>query len=112
MTELSQQRCIPCEGGVKPLSPEQAEEKLKQLGENWKLVDDGKAIEATFRFKGFMRTVLFVNSVAWIAQTQDHHPNIAFDYNTATIRYWTHNIGGLSDNDFICAAKIDALLAG
>ena len=111
MTDLSQQRCIPCEGGVKPLSADEATEKLKQLGDNWELVDDGKAIRATFKFKGFMRTVMFVNSVAWIAQTQDHHPDVAFDYNTATVKYWTHAIDGLSDNDFICAAKVDALLA-
>lgn len=110
MSDLSQRKCLPCEGGVRPLSPDEARQRLSQIDSRWELINDGKAIRATFQFKGFMRTVMFVNAVAWIAQSQDHHPDISFGYNTVTITYWTHAIDGLSDNDFICAAKIDALL--
>jgi pterin-4-alpha-carbinolamine dehydratase (EC 4.2.1.96) len=70
---------------------------------------EGAAITRTFHFKNYYRTVAFVNAVAWIAHSENHHPDIAFGYKTCTIRYTTHAIGGLSENDFICAAKINAL---
>ena len=108
--KLSDRRCVPCEGGVKPLDRATAEKMLKQLGGQWKLSADGKQISGTFEFKNYYRTTAFVNAVAWIAHNEDHHPDIAFGYKTATITYWTHAIGGLSENDFICGAKVDALL--
>jgi 4a-hydroxytetrahydrobiopterin dehydratase len=110
MTELAQKRCVPCEGGVKPLDRAMSEKLQKQLGSQWKLTADGKQIQGTFEFKNYYRTTAFVNAVAWIAHGEDHHPDIAFGYKSATITYWTHAIGGLSENDFICAAKVDALL--
>jgi 4a-hydroxytetrahydrobiopterin dehydratase len=110
MTELSQRKCVPCEGGVKPLDRAMAETLVKQLGPQWQLSADGKQISATFEFKNYFRTTAFVNAVAWIAHNEDHHPDIAFGYKTARILYWTHAINGLSENDFICAAKVDALL--
>jgi 4a-hydroxytetrahydrobiopterin dehydratase len=70
---------------------------------------EGPAIARTFHFKNYYRTVAFVNAVAWIAHRENHHPDIAFGYKTCTIRYTTHALGGLSENDFICAAKINAL---
>lgn len=112
MTELSEKTCKPCEGGVDPLSREEAEKTLGQLAGNWQLSDDGKSIRAEFRFKEFYRTMAFINAVAWVANQQDHHPDIAFGYNYANIVFSTHAIGGLSENDFICAARIDALMAG
>ena len=108
--KLSERRCIPCEGGAKPLNRAAAEGLMRQLGPDWKLSDDGKQIQGTFEFKNYYRTTAFVNAVAWIAHSEDHHPDIAFGYKSAVITYWTHAIGGLSDNDFICAAKVDALL--
>ncbi|HUP91437.1 MAG TPA: 4a-hydroxytetrahydrobiopterin dehydratase [Solimonas sp.] len=110
MTELAKKKCVPCEGGAKPLDLGAAVKLKEQLGAAWKLINDGKGIEATFRFKDYYRTTAFVNAVAWIAHSEDHHPDIAFGYEQATITYWTHAINGLSENDFICAAKVDALL--
>jgi 4a-hydroxytetrahydrobiopterin dehydratase len=95
---------------VKPLDRAAAENLRKQLGANWKLSDDGKQIAGTFEFKNYYRTTSFVNAVAWIANSEDHHPDINFGYKTAVVTFWTHAIGGLSENDFICAAKVDALL--
>ena len=108
--KLSDKRCLPCEGGVKPLDRTMADKMLKQLGGQWQLSADGKQITGTFEFKNYYRTTAFVNAVAWIAHNEDHHPDIAFGYKTANVTYWTHAIGGLSENDFICAAKVDALL--
>jgi 4a-hydroxytetrahydrobiopterin dehydratase len=111
MTQLAQKKCIPCEGGVKPLDRAAAEKLLRELRPQWKLSADAKQIAATFEFKNYYRTTAFVNAVAWIAHNEDHHPDIAFGYKTATVTYWTHAIDGLSENDFICAAKVDTLLA-
>ncbi|MCS6770587.1 MAG: 4a-hydroxytetrahydrobiopterin dehydratase [Kiritimatiellae bacterium] len=104
--DLSSRRCAPCEGGVSPLTPSQIEELLARVP-GWRV--DGNSIVREFSFKGYARTVAFVNAVVWIALTEDHHPEIAFGYKFCTIRYTTHAIGGLSENDFICAAKINAL---
>lgn len=112
MTELSEKTCKPCEGGVDPLSREEAEKMLGQLAGNWQLAADGKSIHAELRFKNFYRTMAFINAVAWVANQQDHHPDIAFGYNYAKVTFSTHAIDGLSENDFICAARIDALMAG
>jgi 4a-hydroxytetrahydrobiopterin dehydratase len=109
-TALAQKRCIPCEGGGKALSKTQAEALLKQLGPQWKLADGAKKVEATFEFKNYFRTLAFVNAVAYIVINEDHHPDITFGYKTAAIGFWTHTVNGLSENDFICAAKIDGLL--
>jgi len=110
MIELAQKRCIPCEGG-KPLAKKQAEALHKQLDARWKPVDGGKKIEATFEFKNYFRTLAFVNAVAYVVINEDHHPDIAFGYKTAVVTFWTHAVGGLSENDFICAAKLDALIS-
>ncbi len=112
MTDLSQKRCKPCEGGVQPLDREQVEKMLGEVADNWKLGEDGKSIHADFRFSDFYRTMAFINAVAWVANQQDHHPDIEFGYNKAKVHFSTHAINGLSENDFICAARIDALMAG
>ena len=110
MSDLSQKRCIPCEGGVPPLDFAAATTLRQQLKPRWKLVEDVKAIQAEFKFDNYWQTTAFINAVAWIAHTQDHHPDISFGYKSCTVSYWTHAIDGLSENDFICAAKIDAAL--
>lgn len=99
-------RCNACEGGTSPLSPHKADEKLKPLND-WQRED--KTIVKTFTFKNFYETIAFVNAVAWIANGEDHHPDLTVSYNKCQIRFTTHAIDGLSDNDFICAAKIDAI---
>jgi 4a-hydroxytetrahydrobiopterin dehydratase len=111
MTDLSQKRCVPCEGGVPPLDLAAATKLREQLDKRWRLVREGKALEASFRFDNYWQTSAFVNAVVWIAHTQNHHPEIAFGYQQATITWWTHAVDGLSENDFICAARIDTLLA-
>jgi 4a-hydroxytetrahydrobiopterin dehydratase len=110
MTQLAKKRCIPCEAGGTPLALAQAETLLKQLDPRWKLLDGAKKLEAVFEFKNYFRTLAFVNAAAYIAINEDHHPDIAFGYKTATITFWTHTVHGLSENDFICAAKVDGLL--
>jgi len=109
-TKLAERRCVPCEGGTKPLTAEQAAELLATIGKGWKLSADGKQITGQFEFKNYFRTLAFVNAVAYIAIQEDHHPDITFSYKQCTIMFWTHAIDGLSENDFICAAKIDALI--
>lgn len=107
---LSERRCVPCEGGVKPLTVEQCRGFLKSVGPQWQLSADHKQIVGAFEFKNYFRTLAFVNAAAYIAIHEDHHPDVAFGYKTCTITFWTHAIDGLSENDFICAAKVDALL--
>jgi 4a-hydroxytetrahydrobiopterin dehydratase len=106
---LRAQRCRPCEGGVAPLTAEQARGAMQQLADGWKLQADGKAIAREFSFRDFYRTMSFVNALAHIANIEDHHPELEVGYNYCRVRYSTHAIDGLSDNDLICAAKIDAL---
>jgi 4a-hydroxytetrahydrobiopterin dehydratase len=109
MTELADRKCVPCEGGVAPLSRAAAEEVLQRLDENWQLSVDATSILREFRFKDFFRTMSFVNALAHIANIEDHHPDLEVGYNYCRVRYTTHAIGGLSENDLICAAKIDLL---
>ena len=109
MTQLTEKKCLPCEGGVEALSEAAAQALLQQL-DGWDLKDNAKEIIRTFHFNDYYQTMAFVNAIAWMAHQENHHPDLAVSYNNCTVRYSTHAIGGLSDNDFICAAKVDALL--
>lgn len=104
---LTKRHCVPCEGGVPPLTAEQVGEYLAQIP-GWKVSEDGKKISKVFSFKNFHETMEFVNKVADIANAEDHHPDMQVSYSKVTVELWTHAIGGLSDNDFIVAAKIEA----
>ncbi len=106
MNELARKKCKPCEGGVAPLTPEQVRPMLKGL-EGWAL-EDG-AIAKTYEFRNYFETMAFVNAAAWVSHREDHHPDMLVGYNRCRVSYVTHAIGGLSENDFICAAKLDAL---
>ena len=109
MQKLSEKHCIPCEGGAKPLDHIQNTEHLLEL-DKWNLVDD-IAIEKTLLFKDFKEALVFVIKVGNIAEQEQHHPDISiFSWNKVKVRLSTHAIGGLSDNDFILATKIDELL--
>ena len=108
-TSLTEQRCKPCEGGVAPLSLNEAQSLMKQLNDNWKLAEDGRSIRGEWKFRNFYQAMSFVNAVAHIANTEDHHPDLEVGYGYCRMTYNTHAIGGLSQNDFICAAKVDAL---
>ena len=105
-TDLANKRCRACEGGVEPLSQAAATNLLSQL-QGWELRD--QKIQKGFRFKDFVEAMRFVNRIAAVAQSEGHHPDIEIHYNQVTLTLWTHALGGLSANDFITAAKIDAL---
>ena len=107
--KLANRRCKPCEGGVEPLRPDQARALFKALHSDWKLSDDGLEISRVFNFPAYGRTLAFANAVAWIAISEGHHPVLTVSYGSCAVSYTTHAINGLSDNDFICAAKIDRL---
>jgi len=109
MANLTQKSCVPCEGGVQALNRDEATTLMDKLA-GWELSLDGGEIQQTFRFKDFHQTMDFVNAVAEVAHQEDHHPDLVVGYNRCEIHYRTHAIGGLSENDFICAAKIDALI--
>ena len=104
---LAEQRCVPCHGGVPPLTREEAE-RLRQETPEWTLKDG--AIEREFRFTDFREAMAFVNQVAEVADEQDHHPDIHISYAKVRLELTTHAIGGLSRNDFIVAAKVDGLI--
>jgi len=109
MNDLTTQKCVPCEGGVPALKHSEATALCAQLHTDWKLAADDKSIARTFKFKDFYRTMSFVNAVAHIANTEDHHPDFAVGYDHCGLTFSTHAIDGLSQNDFICAAKVDLL---
>ena len=106
MNDLSRQSCKSCEGGVAPLTSDAAAALLKQI-DGWHI--QGKQISKSYTFKNYYQTMAFVNAVAWISHREDHHPDMIVGYNRCDITYTTHAIDGLSENDFICAAKIDQL---
>lgn len=108
MNDLSRQSCRPCEGGVPPIKLGRARALLAQVP-LWTLDAPGQTLFRTFHFKNFYETIAFVNALAYIANREDHHPDLRVSYKECEVRYQTHAIGGLSENDFICAAKIDAL---
>ena len=109
MTDLTQKKCKPCEGGVTPLSREKASEFLSKISPQWQLAEDAASIRREFRFKDFYRTMSFVNALAHIANLEDHHPDLEVSYSNCQVKFTTHAIKGLSENDFICAAKIDQI---
>ena len=104
--DLTKSKCKPCEGGVSPLRDDEVAKLLKQLN-GWESVNG--VIAKNYPFKNYYQTMAFVNATAWISHREDHHPEITVGYNQCRVTYITHAIGGLSENDFICAAKLDAL---
>lgn len=111
MTEaLAARRCKPCEGGTTPLTTEQSAQLLRALHTDWSVSGDGLHIIRTVEFPAYSNTLDFANAVAKIAISEDHHPVLTIAYGSCRINYTTHAINGLSDNDFICAAKIDRLI--
>lgn len=109
MSDLRQQHCKPCEGGVEPLDRTAAQNLLSQA-KGWALNDAATEISRTYNFKNFHETMAFVNALAWVAHTEDHHPDLEVGYKRCRVRYTTHAIKGLSLNDFICAAKVNDLI--
>lgn len=109
MDALTKKHCKPCEGGVPPLPSDEIQKLLKELS-GWELIENGKSIVRHFQFSNYYKTMAFVNAVAWMAHQEDHHPDLEVSYNFCRVKYITHAVGGLSENDFICAAKVNALI--
>ena len=111
MVDLTQQHCLPCEGGVPPVTKAEALDKLAEVP-GWSLRDDGKEISRQFTFKNFAAALAFVNQIGAIAEADGHHPDIELGWGRVGVRLSTHAIQGLSLNDFILAAKINAVGVG
>src|SRR5688572_9212659 len=105
MSDLIRKRCEPCTLGTSALDAARVKQLLGEL-QGWSLAADGKHISRTFAFKNFHETMAFVNALAWVAHREDHHPDLEVSYKHCLVRYNTHTVGGLSENDFICAAKL------
>ena len=109
MNKLSQKKCVPCEGEVDTLNPDQAQEMLKQLSKEWMLIDQCRMLARSFVFKDFKQALDFTNKIGAIAEAEQHHPDLTLGYGNVGVELTTHTIGGLSENDFIVAAKIDGI---
>ena len=105
-SQLASRRCQPLPPGTQALTRSQIDDLLKQVP-GWSY--DGKVIAKTFAFENYYETMAFVNALAWIAHREDHHPDLAVGYNRCRVEFSTHSIGGISENDFICAAQIEQL---
>jgi 4a-hydroxytetrahydrobiopterin dehydratase len=108
--QLAERSCKPCEGGAEPLSRADAERLLDALHPDWQLSDDRLEISRRFEFPAYSRTLGFANAAAWIAIREGHHPVLTVSYGSCDVSYTTHAVNGLTDNDFICAAKTDRLV--
>ena len=105
-TDLASRKCVACDGRVPPLEQDEVSRLLKLI-RGWESADG--RIAKTYSFKNYYETMAFVNAAAWISHREDHHPDMTVGYSKCRVEYTTHAIGGLSENDFICAAKLDAL---
>lgn len=103
---LAEKQCVPCEGGTSPLTAEEVA-NLKVQVPNWAVADDVKSISRTFNFKNFVEAMHFGNQITSIAEAEGHHPDLHVSWGKVKVDLTTHAIGGLSENDFILAAKID-----
>ncbi|MFP6765860.1 MAG: 4a-hydroxytetrahydrobiopterin dehydratase [Planctomycetaceae bacterium] len=108
-SQLTRKQCVPCEGGVPKFTAEQAVEQIRQL-DGWEITHNHERIQKSWVVQDFMAAMRFFRDVADISEAEGHHPDLHLvQYRNVTIELWTHAIGGLSENDFICAAKIDEL---
>lgn len=108
---LAAKRCVPCEGGIPPLAPAAVAALRQSLHADWQISADGKWLAREFRFPGYARTLGFVNALAWIAESEGHHPDLEVNYGRVLVKWSTHAVDGLTENDFICAAKVDQLVS-
>jgi 4a-hydroxytetrahydrobiopterin dehydratase len=111
MSELAQKECVPCKGGVPPLEGKAIQDLLAKLGPNgWRVVDEHH-LEKEYKFPDFVSALAFVNRVGETAEEQGHHPDVYLSWGKAKLTIWTHAIDGLTESDFIFAAKADSRLA-
>ncbi|MEY8096380.1 4a-hydroxytetrahydrobiopterin dehydratase [Falsihalocynthiibacter sp. S25ZX9] len=114
MTEvcmLSDKSCAPCQGIGEAMELSVAQGMMAQLADGWVLADDGKSLTREYRFKGFAKAVYMANTAAFLADQQGHHPDVSFGWGYCRVLFTSHELGGLSENDFICAAKLDQMVA-
>lgn len=109
-SDLKQQHCSACEGIGEALTAEQLQNLRTQIHKAWEIRADSKEIRRSFSFNNFYETMAFVNALAWIANRENHHPDLEVGYNYCHVRFMTHALQGLTINDLICAAKVDALV--
>ncbi|HTV42517.1 MAG TPA: 4a-hydroxytetrahydrobiopterin dehydratase [Candidatus Sulfotelmatobacter sp.] len=107
-SDLAKKECKPCAGGTPPLKGDALKQMQSRLKSGWQVLDEQR-LEKQFKFPDFAHALKFVNRVGEVADGQNHHPDIYFTWGKARIQIWTHSIQGLSENDFILAAKIDEL---
>ena len=106
--DFSKKKCIPCEGGIPPLTDKEIKQYIKDISAGWKVIDNNR-ISREFFFVSYRHTIDFVNKIADIAENEGHHPVLHIYFGRAVVELWTHSINGLSENDFILASKIDKL---
>jgi len=109
MSNLSKKKCVPCEGGVEALFCERAEELQKELNSEWMLIDQCRMLARSFVLPDFKTALELANKIGAIAEEEGHHPDLTLGYGNVGVELTTHAIGGLSENDFIVAAKIDEI---
>lgn len=108
MSDLAKMECVPCKGGVPPMTPAQASEWLARLGGGWEVVGDHH-LRKVYRFPDFRLALAFTNRIGELAEAVGHHPDLELAWGRVGVTIWTHEIGGLSETDFVFAAKVDAL---
>lgn len=108
--DLADKSCEPCQGGIAPYAADEARRLMDQL-DGWVLSDDATTLRRRFEFKGFAKAVEMANLAAWLGNKQGHHPDIRFGWGYCEVLFTTHEAGGVTENDFICAARLDALVA-
>ena len=109
VSELAKKRCVPCKGGTPPLAGKPLEDLLGRLGNDWRVVE-ARQLEKEYQFKNFVDALAFTNRVGQIAESQGHHPDISLSWGKVRLTIWTHSINGLTESDFVLAAKADAAL--
>jgi len=107
MSGLSQKKCLPCEGGVDPMSETEIQTMMSNFPD-WEFTNG--RLTRKWELKNHYEAMAFVNAIAWISHKENHHPYITVGYRDVLVEYWTHAIDGISENDFICAAKVDEIL--
>lgn len=106
--DLLNKKCVPCEDGTQPMTKEESQKYLAEIL-GWGVIEDGKKISKEFVFPDFVQAIQFIDKIAEVAEQEGHHPDLHISYSKVRIELWTHAIGGLSENDFILAAKISAI---
>lgn len=108
-SELASKECVPCKGGVPPLRGQDIADLSAQLGGNWQVIDEHH-LEKSYRFANFAEALAFTNRVGAVAEEQGHHPDVYLAWGRVELKIWTHKIDGLTESDFVFAAKADAVL--